>query len=366
MEQKKKFVINAAFFGIIFILGYAAYKYILPILIPFIIGFVVAGIIQLPVKRIPVKKLTHRRWLSALFCTLFYGFVVTLLVLFGYGIVSEIANLAQMLPGWFQSYIYPFCVELARQIEAVLSPIDPKLTEWIIDVGKNVATSLGQLATTLSASAVKLVASGAVSIPGLIIEIILVVVASFYIAADYDKVISFLSHLIPSSKQGIVFDTLRYMKTAVLVYIKSYSLIFFITFVELLIGLTILRIPYSLVIAFCIAIFDLMPILGTGGVLIPWTIILLVIGNFPLALGMALLYIIITAIRNVIEPRIIGDQIGLHPLATLVAMMLGLGLFGLIGMLLFPVGLVAIMNLKRTSSPSLKKNFRTRLTKQKL
>ena len=352
MEQKKKFVIHAAFYGIIFILGYAAYKYILPILIPFIIGFLVAAIVHFPLKRIPLKKPAHRRWLSALFCTLFYGIVASVLVLFGYGIFSEIANLAQLLPGLFQSYIYPFCLELAEQIELILNPIDPKLAQWIIDIGKNVATSLGQLATTLSASAVKLVASSAVSIPGVIIQIVLVIVSSFYVSADYDRVISFLIHLVPSDKRSIVLDTLGYMKTAVLVYIKSYSIIFIITFLELLIGLTILKIPYSLVIALCIAIFDLMPVLGTGGVLIPWTIILLVIGNFPLALGMALLYIIITAVRNAIEPRIIGDQIGLHPLVTLVAMMLGLGLFGLFGMLLFPVALVAIMNLLKKNKQS--------------
>ncbi|MBQ9169056.1 MAG: sporulation integral membrane protein YtvI [Oscillospiraceae bacterium] len=352
MEQKKKFVINAAFFGIIFVLGYAAYKYILPILVPFIIGFLVAAIVHLPLKRIPVKKSAHRRWLSALFCTLFYGIVAALLVLFGYGIFSKIANLVQLLPDIFQSDIYPFCLELAEQIEVILNPIDPELAQWIIDIGKNIATSLGQLATTLSASAIKLVASSAVSIPGVIIQIVLVIVVSFYTATDYDRVISFLTHLVPSGKRSIVLDTLGYMKTAVLVYIKSYSILFFITFLELLIGLTILKIPYSLAIALCIAIFDLMPVLGTGGVLIPWTIILLVMGNFPLALGMAILYIIITAVRNAIEPRIIGDQIGLHPLVTLIAMMLGLGLFGLFGMLLFPVALVAIMNLMKKNKQS--------------
>ena len=348
MEFRKKFVINAAFFAVILLIGFAAYKYVLPILVPFIIGLIIAMIVHIPMKYIPVKKPKAKRLISAGFCTVFFLMIGALLTLFGAGIVSEIKNTAQNLPDLFRDTIYPLFSQLAIEIKDILSPFGPEVTEWIMNLGKSIVNSLGQFATDLSAGAVKLVASGAVSIPNLIIQIIIVVVSAYYIAADYDLVLSFLVKLIPEKKRGVALDTLKYAKTAVVVFIKSYSILFFLTFTELLIGLLLLRIPYAPIIAFAIALFDLMPILGTGGILLPWTIILLVLGNYPLALGILALYIVITAVRNAVEPRIIGDQIGLHPLATLVAMMLGLGLFGIIGMMLFPVGLVAITNMKKT------------------
>ena len=112
--------------------------------------------------------------------------------------------------------------------------------------------------------------------------------------------------------------------------------------------------PLSIVIvamgiALGIAIFDLMPLLGTGGVLLPWALIALIMQNYFIAIGVFLLYLVITAVRNSLEPRIVGNQIGLHPLATLIAMILGLELIGLVGMMLFPITLVAITNLKKQS-----------------
>lgn len=347
MEFKKKFVVNFCFFSSIVLIILAFGNYILPILTPFILGFAVAAVAHIPMKFIRVKHPRSRRMLASAFCLLFFLILAAVLTLFGAGIVSELRNTIQNLPEWFRTSIYPLFREIATHISKVLSPIDPELTEWILDLGKTVTSSLAKLATDFSAGAVKAVASSAVSIPNLIIQIIIVVVSAFYIAADYDQVLSFLIGLLPEGKQQVALDTIRYAKTAILVYIKSYSILFLMTFLELLIGLLILRIPYAWSIAFGIALFDLMPILGTGGILLPWAAILLILGNYSLAVGILILYIIITAVRNTVEPRIIGDQIGLHPLATLIAMAVGLGLLGLLGMLLFPVALVAFTNLRK-------------------
>ena len=89
-------------------------------------------------------------------------------------------------------------------------------------------------------------------------------------------------------------------------------------------------------------------VLGTGGILLPWALILLLIGNLKLAAGIAALYLIITFVRQTLEPKIVGAQIGLHPLATLIAMLLGLGLFGLVGLLAFPVTLSVLNAMHRT------------------
>jgi len=143
-----------------------------------------------------------------------------------------------------------------------------------------------------------------------------------------------------------VVQALRYTRTAVLAYLKSYSIMFCLTFVELWIGFLILKVPYTLGLAFGIAVFDLMPILGVGGILLPWGFIALVMGNLPMGIGVIVLYLVIAAVRNAVEPRIVGKHIGLHPLATLVAMVVGLKLAGLVGMLLLPISMVAVMRIR--------------------
>ena len=89
-----------------------------------------------------------------------------------------------------------------------------------------------------------------------------------------------------------------------------------ITFVELVIGLTLIGVDNALIIAFVIAVFDILPVLGTGGIMIPWTVITALQGNYPLALGLLLVYLVVTGVRNIIEPKIVGSQIGLHPVIT--------------------------------------------------
>ena len=106
-----------------------------------------------------------------------------------------------------------------------------------------------------------------------------------------------------------------------------------LTFFELTIGLHILGIENALVIAFLIAIFDVLPVLGTGGIMLPWILISFLNNQVKTGVGLLILYLVITVIRNIIEPKIVGKQIGLHPLLMLMCMYLGARLFGFLGML---------------------------------
>jgi len=99
----------------------------------------------------------------------------------------------------------------------------------------------------------------------------------------------------------------------------------------------VLRVNNSIPIALGIAIFDALPVLGTGGIMVPWIAIALLNGKIPLAVGLAILYAIVLVVRNIIEPRIVGNQLGLHPLVTLSAIYAGFKLMGVMGMILFPI-----------------------------
>ncbi len=95
-----------------------------------------------------------------------------------------------------------------------------------------------------------------------------------------------------------------------------------------------------------VAIIDILPILGTGAILLPWSIIAFILGNYKIGIGILLLYIVITAVRQTIEPKIVGQQIGLHPIVTLLLMYVGAQLMGVLGLLLLPIIATIIKNIK--------------------
>ena len=346
MDTRKNFVINTAFYGIIAALVFAAWKYLLPAMTPFIIGFVIASIVQLPLGHLGIEKPTHRKVAVVILCLIFYALLVFLMVFFSVKVISEIGNFAAAVPDLVNDNLYPFIYMIGDEIEALLEPIDMNLAQVVNEVGKSLASTLAKYATEFSGWAVRTIASGAISIPGLLIKIIITVVSSFYIALDYSNVLRVLKRLIPMGQRDFVVQAVGYARTAVLAYIKSYSIMFCLTFLELWIGLLILKVPYTAGLAFGIAVFDLMPILGVGGILLPWGFVALVMGKLPMGIGVIVLYLIIAAVRNAVEPRIVGKHIGLHPLATLVAMVVGLRLAGLVGMLLLPISLVAVVRIR--------------------
>jgi predicted PurR-regulated permease PerM len=119
-----------------------------------------------------------------------------------------------------------------------------------------------------------------------------------------------------------------------------------ITFIELSIGLLILRVNNAIPIALGIALFDIFPILGTGGIVIPWSLISLLTGNTFLGIGLLVLYAAITLVRNFIEPQIIGDQLGLNPLVAIISMYLGFVWMGVGGMILMPISVQILLTLQ--------------------
>lgn len=346
MEMKKNFVINTAFYGIISLLVIVGWKYLLPVMMPFIIGFVIASIVQFPLNRMGLRRPGRRKLAAAGLCLALYALLIFLMVFFSAKVIAEIGDFAMTLPELVYDSVYPLIWDIGDHIQLILEPIDMTLAQLVNEVGKTLASTVAGYATKFSGWAVRTVATGAVSIPGALIQIIITIVSSFYIAADYRSVLDFLKRLIPKPQRDFVVQVVSYARTAVGAYIKSYFILFCITFVELWVGLVILGIPYALGLAFGIAVFDLMPILGVGGILLPWGAVALVMGNFKMGIGVIVLYLIIAAVRNSVEPRIVGKEIGLHPLATLVAMVVGLRLAGLFGMLLLPISMVAIVKLR--------------------
>jgi len=314
---------------------------------PFLIAFVVAALFDWLTKKMGFKRESLRKLAAILMCSVLYSLIFVMVLMVGAKLINEAGSILAAIPSTFSNQIMPFLDSMATRLETAVTPYDTQLASYIDSLTTSVVQNLGTFVTDFSKTAVVFVTNCATSIPGLIVQIVITVISTFFMVIDFQKICKFLLSMVPGSKREIVSTSLHYTKTMIAVYIKSYSLLFLLTFVELSIGFLLLGVKNAVLIAVIISIFDLMPILGTGGIVLPWALIALMVGNWKRAIGLLVLYLVITGIRQTLEPKIVGKQIGLHPLATLVAMLLGLKLFGIVGMFAIPVLLAVTTSMYR-------------------
>lgn len=350
MEKKRAFLINIGYYGFFIILLFLAGKYLLPVVMPFIIAFILAFLLQKPAVKLSKLIRLPKRYMSVLLLILVYAVVFGGVFLGGGKTFSMVRNFVISLPRMYQLDIAPFLNYVLEEISDMLSGTDPFVAGQIEDSLHQFVQNIGQMVSTLSVNLLSAVSEYIAGIPAMLIRIVITVVTSFYIASDYDRIMETVWKHLPVKVKKTCSDIKKYGLNMLKVYIKSYSLLFLLTFTELTIGFFILQIPYPVPLALGIAVFDILPVLGTGGILLPWAVILALIGNYPLAAGILILYIVITVVRNSVEPKIVGKQIGLHPLITLIAMFTGVSLFGLPGLILFPMAVVIFVNMEKNGA----------------
>lgn len=345
IEKQKNFLIHFAYFSVLILVSVAALKYAAPLLAPFITAFVIAFLLQRPIRAISRMLHLPQRLTALLVVLIFFAAVGVVLALIGIRVISAIAALIGSLPRLYDSILRPGFMDVLRDLETIFTDLDPALVAVIEDLGGQFIQTVGKMISNLSVSVMGIASTFATALPGLFIELVLLLISTFFIAMDFDSLTSFCLRQFRDSTKDILMEVKRYVMGTLLVCIRSYLIIMSITFVELSIGLSILRVRHAVIIAFCVAIFDILPVLGTGGIMLPWAAIVLVQGNYALALGLVLIYVAITIIRNVIEPKIVGGQLGLHPIVTLCSMFVGVQLFGVVGLFGFPIGLSLLRHL---------------------
>lgn len=356
MEKRRRFIINFLYFAIIAALTFVILKFAMTLLFPFVAALVIAYILQRPIRFLAIKFQIPPK-ISAIFIVLlFYGIIGTLLVLGSIRAFSYISDLVQRLPQIYLIHVSPVLTDLFRELEHALSQADPSVIDTLDYLAGQLMQSLRSLVSNLSLTSMEVISNIASSLPMLFIRTILMIISTFFIAMDYESLSSFCMRQLNERSRNVVMQIKQYVVGTLFVCIRSYALIMSITFVELSVGLTVIGIRNSILIAFCIAIFDILPVLGTGGIMIPWALISVILGDYPEAVKLAILYVLITIIRNIIEPKIVGGQIGLHPVVTLVSMFAGVQLFGVIGLFGFPIVLSLVSYLNRTGTIKL---FRT-------
>lgn len=344
-EKRKRFIVNFIYVGLIVLLVFVVTRYGIGVLAPFLLAFLIAYFLHRPARFLARKLKLPYKLLSLVLVLLFYGTIGIAISLLGIKLTSWAMNFVGNLPALYAAELEPIFSSLFRSIEQGIYGLDPALVDTLDNLFTEFVQSLGEMVTNLSVKAVGALSGYATSLPGLFIKLLLMVISTFFISGDYELITGFAARQLPDKVRELLLQIKEYVVGTLFVCIRSYALIMTITFVELTIGLTIIGVQNSVLVALSIAIFDILPVLGTGGIMIPWIVITVIMGNYPLAIGLLIIYLIITVIRNILEPKIVGKQIGLHPIVTLVSLFVGAQFFGVIGLFGLPILLSLLKHL---------------------
>lgn len=326
LQAKKRFLINFLYIMVVTITTIIVSRFLLFRMFPFILSIIVAALSQKPAAFLS-KKTGVRKWLCAvLLSAIIYLGVCAGLIFLIYRLIVSSSGLIDFLPQIFSTF--SSIISKAEEVIAEYLPSDidfslsgliqnvlKSLTEFLTEIIKNILTAM----------------------PSIFVSGIVALVASCYISKDYDGLSKFVKSLFGNINYNRFLRIKSIFTNGVLKMLRSYFILMVITFFELWIGFLILKIKNAYFWAFLIALIDLLPILGTGIVLVPWAIYCAVAGNTTVSVGLAVLYIIMVLVRNFCEPKIVSRQIGINPLFILFSMYLGLKLFGGAGLILLPI-----------------------------
>ncbi len=332
MNKKKDFIVNILFYGIILGAFFIAFRYLLPILVPFIIAFLIAWAMQKPCKFLYKRFKINKKLSGLILLIVFYLVIGGLIVLISLGLISFVSEIIRDLPAIFENEIRPFLDNLGMDITSIVHQLPPEIEAGLLTIMHSLDSALDNLISVISTWALNFATSMVTVVPSFFISTVLCIISSFFFVVDYDKVTSFAYSKLKGRIKTIFDDLCFFMKNKVVVIIKSYAMIMSITFVELTIGFFIIGLDGFIWIALGIAIFDILPVFGTGGIMIPWCVITLIGGDIVTGVELGVIYVIVTIIRNIIEPKIVGGNLGLHPVLTLASMLVGAQFFGVIGL----------------------------------
>lgn len=343
MQKKRDFLVTFAYWAIIAAGVYLAFEYLLPISVPFILGILIAYLV---VRISQLLRCSHKLIRIGL-TILVYGIIALLITLLVVKGVSTITSIIKWLPEVYELKLLPFATLIYDWCVQTIQLLDPALISALEMVLESILSSLKNLISSLSGFAVDLVSGVVTGVPSLILSMLAMIFSTVFIVGDYERIADFAAEHIPQFIKKVLLNIRVYLTDTLFVVIRSYALIMLLTFTELSLLFTVFGIEHAVLKAAIIAVLDILPILGTGGIMIPWAIISLVLGHTALGIQLFVIYAIVTVVRNYVEPKIVGTQLGLHPIITLVSMFIGLRLFGFWGLFGLPVSISFLWKQKK-------------------
>lgn len=369
VEKRRAFIINTVYAAILIGLFYLGIKYALGVIWPFVIAFFLAMVLQRPVNFL-AKKTPLKRGISSVIMVLFLLVIIgSILGLILARIILELRDFFSFLlmkledapsfvaqvTDWLKNTLSFLPSSIADSVTVTVNDFLNKLLGLEAEVSANLpqqTAESGRFDFSMLSSPLGAVWGTAKQIPMFAVGLLVCVVSCCFMTADYHNLRDIILRQMNQKKKTAIIRTKQVIFSTLGKMGKAYSIIIGVTFLEISIGLCILKLcglytgNYIFAIALVTAIVDILPVLGTGTILIPWAVWSMCTGQIGFGIGLLVVYAIIGIVRQVIEPKLVASQLGLPPFLTIMAMYVGTQLFGFVGLFLLPltVMLLKVLN----------------------
>lgn len=309
---------------------------------PFVVGWSIAMIAS-PLVDFFEKKVKIKRKAGSAFVIII---VIGLVIFAGYFVsaklMEQVIEFAGELPDMWEGTQQEFA-QIGEKLEAASKYLPDEIEVAIVKITSNVGEYLGELFGRLGSPAIETLSRFTMNLPSILIGIIMCLLSAYFFVADKDYVANLLHKVMTQSMLDQVNMVKRGLIRAVGGYFKAQLKIEFWMYLLLVIGFTILRVKYAFLIAIGVAFLDLLPFFGTGTVLIPWAIVKFLNGEYTMVIGLLIIWGVGQLARQLIQPRIVGDSVGLEPIPTLFLLFIGYKSAGVVGMIIaVPIGIIVL------------------------
>lgn len=325
--------------------GFRLLGFFMPFVVGWFLAYIASPLVNWLEKRLKiVKKLG-----SALIIIVVLGGVGVLLYFLGSKLWEEIATLIQNLPQMYQD-LEDGMMKVGGNLTGIFEMLPAGIQDGWHAVISNLDQTMGDLMGKLSEPTVTAAGNFAKRIPSVLIAVIVTFISSYFFIAEREEVIVWAKKVAPNplvERMSMVMDNLKY---AVGGYFKAQFKIMVVVFAILVVGFIILDVHFYFLLAILIAFLDFLPFFGTGTALIPWGLYKLMVGDYKMVAGLLVLYGVTQLVRQLIQPKLVGDSMGLRPLPTLVLLYAGYKVGGVFGMIFaVPAGMI-VMNLYKAGA----------------
>ncbi|MCL6612174.1 MAG: sporulation integral membrane protein YtvI [Peptococcaceae bacterium] len=313
------------------------------IAVPFLAAALLALLMEPVVQWIMLRARLSRTLAVSMSMLAFFGTFGLLVVLVTFRLVRELTDLSVSLPRYVKP-VEGFITYTIQKSKILYFSLPPEISSRIAE---NLSVATGTISNMASSLAHFLV-NFAAALPGAVLGIIVTVIATFFFSRDRRLIVKFWVEVIPPPWGEKSLEIAREIAQAFLSYIRAQTFLVSLTTVQAIIGLYLIGAKYALTVGFLVGLFDMIPVLGPATILIPWAAWGFIAGNAGLGIKLVVLYVLIWIVRQVLEARVVAANLGLHPLAVLVAMYVGLRLIGVPGLIFGPILLIAVQATYKT------------------
>ncbi len=325
---------------------------------PFVVGWIIAAIAGPPVRFFEEKLKLKRKIGSAFVIVLVIGLVVLLLYFAGYLLVTQAIGWIGSWPELWKN-LEQDIAGIGRTLERYLSKLPFGIRFNLNAEAQQIGTYLTDFFGKIGTPTIEAAGNIAKSIPNIFLGVVMALLSSYFFVADRKEINAWCAKNMPKGLQEQYFKIRNILLHSVGGYFKAQFKIEIWIYVLIALGLGILGVDYFLLIALGIAVLDFLPVFGSGAVLLPWAVIRFFTADYKMAIGLLITWGVGQLVRQLIQPKIVGDSVGIAPLPTLVLLFAGYKVSGVIGMIIaVPVGIVLDTMYKEGAFDTIKDSIR--------